>query len=347
MALSRILKEDFSHIAAEYDFSALRNSSVFVTGGTGLLGSQLVRFFLHLNRECGWRIEPVALIRSEEKAAHVFGDDVADITLVQGDVLCLPKIDGVIDYIIHGASVTSSREFISRAVETVNIAVNGTMNMLNLAREKSVRSFLYLSSMEAFGVTDGKGEVREADLGYIDILSPRSSYMESKRMCECLCACYAAEYGVPARIVRLAQTLGAGIAYDDTRVAAQFARAAIEGRNIVLRTEGRTRRPVLYTGDAVSAMLMVLLHGRNGEAYTAANPATFRTIRETADMLALDICGGRIGVRYDIQGVSAEYAPNLNLNLNVDKLRSLGWEPRVGLREAYERMITAMRDSYA
>ena len=83
---------------------------------------------------------------------------------------------------------------------------------------EAVRSFVYLSSMEAFGVTDGKGEMREENLGYIDIASPRSCYiMESKRMCENLCACFASEYGFNARSVRLAQTLGAGIDYDDTR----------------------------------------------------------------------------------------------------------------------------------
>ena len=344
--MSRILHEDFARVAQEYDFSALAGSSVLVTGATGLLGSQLVRFLLHLSRERGMEIRPVALVRSEEKAARVFGDDVRDMTLVRGDVLRLPEIPGKIDHVIHGASVTSSKDFISRAVETIDIAVNGTLNVLRLAGDKGVRSLVYLSSMEAFGVTDGRGEVREEDLGYIDIASPRSSYMESKRMCENLCASFASEYGLDAKSVRLAQTLGAGIAYDDTRVAAYFARCVIEGTDIVLRTEGRTKRPVLYSSDAVSAILTVMLRGGSGGVYTAANPATFATIRETAEMVAREIAGGRIVVRYDIQDTPAEYAPNLNLNLNlnVDKLRSLGWRPSVGLRDAYGRMIAAMRE---
>lgn len=320
--MSRILHEDFARVAQEYDFSALDGSSVLVTGATGLLGSQLVRFLLHLGRERGLGIRPLALVRSEEKAARVFGDDVRDMTLVRGDVLRLPEIPGRIDHVIHGASVTSSKDFISRAVETIDIAVNGTLNVLRLAGDKGVRSLVYLSSMEAFGVTDGKGEMRE----------------------ENLCACFASEYGLEAKSVRLAQTLGAGIAYDDTRVAAYFARCVIEGTDIVLRTEGRTKRPVLYSSDAVSAILTVMLKGGRGGVYTAANPATFATIRETAEMVAREIAGGRIVVRYDIQDAPAEYAPNLNLNLNVDKLRSLGWRPSVGLRDAYGRMIAAMRE---
>lgn len=101
-----------------------------------------------------------------------------------------------------------------------------------------------------------------------------------------------------------------------------------------------SRRPVLYSSDAVSAILTVMLKGGRGGVYTAANPATFATIRETAEMVAREIAGGRIGVRYDIQDAPAEYAPNLN----VDKLRSLGWRSSVDLRDAYGRMIAAMRE---
>lgn len=347
MTDSKILLEDFAAIADEYDFSELRGASVFVTGATGLLGSQLLKFLLYLNETQGYGMRLCGLVRSQEKAARVFAADAGKLTLVQGDVLDLPQIDFDIDYIVHGASVTGSKDFISRAVETIDIAVNGTKNLLDLAREKRVRSFLYLSSMEAFGITGGAGEVREADLGYIDILSPRSSYSEGKRLCECLCACHAAEYGTPAKNVRLTQTLGAGIDYNDTRVAAQFARAVIEGRDIVLRTKGATKRPVLYTRDAISAVLTVLLKGSAGEAYTAANPATFVTIRETAELVARKVAGGAIRVAFDIQGVPGEYAPNLNLNLNlnVDKLCALGWKPRVGLEEAYRRMILGMREN--
>lgn len=346
--LATIISQDFEYINNHYDFSFLDGKAVFITGATGLIGSQLCKYLLYLNEKNVARVKIFALARNLEKAQDVFGSEYKNpaIAFVHGDVLNLPEIKEQIDFVIHGASVTSSKDFISRAVETIDTAVNGTLNMLKFALSKNVRGFVYLSSMEAFGVTDGKGEVRENDLGYIDIFQPRSSYMESKRMCENLCACFAAEYGVPAKIVRLTQTLGAGIAYDDTRVAAQFARAMIEGHDIVLKTEGKTKRPVLYTGDAISAILTVLKSGKTGECYTAANPETFVTIRDTAKIIAEKIADGKIKVTFDIQETPAEYAPNLNLNLNlnVDKLRALGWEPHTGLEEAYRRMIEGMRE---
>ena len=344
MTQNKILLEDFAEIAKNYDFSALKNSSVFITGSTGLLGSQLVLFLDYLNQIQNYGITINALVRSKEKAERVFSDAFVRVNCVYGDVLNLPEVSDKIDYVIHGASITASKEFINHAVETIDIAVNGTLNMLRFANEKKVKSFVYLSSMEAFGVTDGKGEVREEDLGYIDVSSPRSSYMESKRMCENLCACFASEYGLDVKSVRLAQTLGAGIDYNDSRVAAYFARCVIEGTDIVLKTEGKTKRPILYTSDALSSILTVLLKGKTGNVYTAANPETFKTIRETAEMITEKIADKKITLKFDIKEVPAEYAPNLNLNLNlnVDKLCSLGWKSVVGLKEAYVRLIDSM-----
>lgn len=346
MRNGKICEKDFKYIADHYNFSILKNTNVFITGATGLLGSQIICFIDYLNEKADYNTRIFALVRNMDKGKMILrSSSLPDmISLVEGDIKSDFNIMHPVDYIIHGASITESKEFIRHAVETIDIAVNGTINVLEFSRKKNVKSVVYLSSMEAFGITDGNKEVREENLGYIDILNTRSSYPESKRMCECLCASYAEEYNVPVKMVRLSQTFGPGIAYNDTRVAAQFARAVIESQDIILKTEGKTKRPVLYTRDAVSAVLTVLLRGENGKCYTAANPETFKTIRETAEMVAEKIAQNHINVTFNIDN-SKEYAPNLNLNLNIDKLRSLGWKPSVGLEEAYRNMIETMREN--
>lgn len=346
MTKFEILEEDFSSLKKTFDFSPLKNSSVFVTGATGLLGSQILLFLDFLNRTESFSMKLIGLIRKEEKAKNVFGERFQYITFITGDVLNLPEIPQRIDYIIHGASVTSSMDFVGKPVETIDVAVNGTMNILRLAQTKAVKSMVYLSSMEVFGITPpDKMTVSEADYGYIDILATRSSYPESKRLCECLCHSFAKEYSLPIKIARLTQTLGAGIDYNDTRVAAQFARAVIEGHDIVLKTPGATKRPVIYTSDAVSAVLTVLLKGSDGQAYTIANEDTFCTIRETAEMVVSEIAKNKIKLVFDIKDVPHEYAPDLNLNLDTSLLRLLGWSPQVGLLQAYQRMIFGMNSS--
>lgn len=345
--IEELLERDFLEICSEYNFDELNNSSVLVTGATGLIGSQVLLFLDFLNRKKDLNIKLIALCRNKQKALSIFNKQISDngIIFVYGDILSLPPIDLQVDYIIHGASITSSKEFISNAVETIDIAINGTLNLLRFASKKKIKSFLYLSSMEAFGITDGEREVKEKDLGYIDISSPRSSYSESKRMCENLCVCFNSEYNVPVKIIRLTQTLGVGFDYNDTRVAAEFARSVIEKKDIILKTPGLTKRPILYTADAISAILIVLLKGNNGEIYTAANPETFVSIRDTAEMIAKNVANGKIKVVFDIKEIPAEYASNikLQLKLNIDKLHSLGWNPKINLQTSYERMIEGMR----
>ena len=156
-----------------------------------------------------------------------------------------------VDYIIHGASATSSKYFVSNPVETIYTALDGTSNILKFATEKKINGMVYLSSLEVYGTPEKDADlITENDYGYIEPLSVRSSYSEGKRMVECLCASYAHEYSVPVKIARLSQTFGPGVAYEDGRVFAEFARCALEQRDIVLHTQGHTVRSYCYTKDA-------------------------------------------------------------------------------------------------
>ena len=311
-------------------------NSFLITGATGLIGRALIQ---HLSK-LGAKI--YACCRSSEKFKAYFSG-YTDIVPVYGDICTLDIHSIDVDYIIHAASTTTSRDFVDKPVETIRTAVGGTLNILDQCRKKELKGFVYISSMEAFGITPTDNrDIHENDLGYIDVMNVRSSYSESKRMCENLCASYASEYGVPAKVIRLAQTVGPGVSYTDNRVTVQFARSVIEGKDIILKTEGKTKRPVLYIDDAVSAILTVLEKGKAGECYTAANPETFCTIRETAEEIIHNIAQDKIKLVFDLDP-NAGYAPDICLNLNVDKLKTLGWEPKVGLVEAYRRLIDSLR----
>lgn len=298
---NKIFKEDLEYItSADFiDWRKLDNKAVFVTGVTGLIGYTFVSALLYRNLKYQSNIKIIALVRNITKAKEKFAEQLKqnlNLKFVVGDVENLPPINEEIDFIIHGANPTASSYFVENPVETIKTAVWGTNNILNLAKEKSIAGLVYLSSMEVYGAPHTDDLIDESQGTTIDTMSVRSCYPEAKRLCEVLCASYADEYKVPAKVVRLAQTFGPGIDKNDNRVFAEFLRCSMQKQDIVLQTEGTSKRCYLYTTDAVTAILTVLLNGKAGEAYNAANKNTYCSIMEMAQLVAHELANNEIKV---------------------------------------------------
>lgn len=180
--------------------------------------------------------------------------------------------------------------------------------------------------------------------GYINPLSVRSSYSESKRMAENLCCAYSLEYELPIKIARLTQTFGAGVSYNDNRVFAQFARSVIEKTNIVLHTEGNTIRNYCYTSDAVRAMLYILLRGMSGTAYNVANMDTDISISNMAKLVATFDTNTDIVFNLD-DNQKYGYNPTVKICLDTSRLNKLGWSAEIGLAEMFQNLIESMKVS--
>lgn len=338
----QVIQDDYKQInsASFIPWEELRDRTILITGATGLIGSSIVNGLCYVNDHNQLNITIVALIRDLHKAKEVFHDNYDSIRWIVGDVVGLPEIEESIDYIIHGAGPTSSSFFAQHPVETVEIIYSGTKNMLEIARRKRVKSFVFLSSMEVYGSNNTDKQLYESTPAFLDQMNQRSCYPEAKRLAENLCVCYHSEYSVPAKVVRLSQTFGPGIPADDNRVFVQFANAAINRNDIILHTKGDSKRVYLYTADAVTAVLVVLLRGTNAQAYNAGNPDTYCSIYDMAKLVAKEIANGEINVRVpgETSGLTM-YPPPHAYNLNVDKLKDLGWVPSIDLIEMYRRMI--------
>ena len=195
--------------------------------------------------------------------------------------------------------------------------------------------------MEYYGQNFDDTLITEDMQGYVNNTDPRSSYPLGKRAAEYLCVAYAKQFDVNAKVARLTQTFGAGVSVDDNRVFAQFARSVIEGTNIVMHTKGESAKPYCYTTDCVSAILYILIRGEKGEAYNVANEETYISIKDMADFLCAHF-NPQLKVVVE-EHPEMGYAPVTKLNLSTEKLKSLGWSPRYGLYDMFDRLIKSFK----
>ena len=345
MELDELVREDYEElINSDYlDWSCFENSSVFITGATGLIGSLLTKLFAYYRESRNTKMKIIIHARNQEKVKAVFGELLfCDyFSVVYGDIEDPIALDDEVDYIFHAASVTASKYMVEHPVELIRISVRGTENVMELARKNQVKKVVYFSSMEAYGQTkEDDNPITEEKLGYIDCLNVRSSYSEGKRICECLCASYAKEYGVPVTIARLGQVFGAGVSKEEGRVFASFAKKVIAGEDIVLHTPGNSVGNYCYTKDALGGLLCLAEQGNVAEAYTIVNENTSMRIKEMAQVAIEAVGSGKEKLSFDIPEDAHKYgyAPDTNMRLSSEKIRRLGWKPSVDLKEMFQRM---------
>lgn len=337
--MNKIQEQDIREFADYFVLgNLLSGTTILITGATGLIGSTLIRCLLAIRQN----IRIIAPVRNKEKAMTMFPDIEKSVDFIECDILNYDYSQvGDVDYIVHCAAPTSSKFFVEHPVETFNTIVKATSALLDYARRYSVKSFIYLSSLEVYGsIHDDNKPVTEEIQGYLDPMSVRSSYPMAKRAAENLCCLYAAEYRIPVKIARLTQTTGAGITQEDNRVIAQFARLAAQRKDIILHTTGEAARPYCYTTDAVSAILFILLKGENGYAYNVANDETYISARDMAIFLKKNFCP-QIEIRVELND-NMGYAPVTKLKLSTSSLKSLGWVPRFSLYDIFNRLINSL-----
>ena len=329
-------------------FEPFKDKRVLVTGATGLIGSLVCKALLIANDELGVNCKVLAVVRDRHKVDGALGAYVSldGLELLECDLATSSvDVEGV-DYILHAASITKSKLMVEKPIDVIKMSLRSTWGMLDLAHANRAR-MVYVSSMEIYG-TLKEGEIAdEGALGWIDLSSPRSCYPESKRMCECLCNSYAAQRGTHVCSARLAQTFGVGVLPGETRAFAQFARAAMLGKDVVLRTRGLSEGNYVDSIDCVAALLTLLAHGEMGQAYNVVNEESHAVIHEVAQ-LAVDVLGDgstEVVIRPDEKNLSG-YAPDVHLRLSSSRLRDLGWSAKSSLKESFKSLGEYMAEQH-
>ena len=325
----------------------LKNSSILITGSTGLICSSIIDELLVLNELFDYNIRIYACARSQNSINKRFEryKDNKNLIYIQYDAKENIDFNVKVDYVIHGASNASPELYVKEPVETMLSNIFGMKNLLEFSKNNTVKSLVYISSSEVYGIKENVKPYVEDEYGYIDILNVRSSYSSSKRATETLCISYANEYDLDVKIVRPGHIYGPSAKETDRRISSSFLRDALRGENLVMKSAGEQIRSYCHSLDCASAILTVLLSGRSGEAYNISNKNSIITIKEMAEIISR-IANVELILQLPNDLEIKQQNPMNNSSLNSYKLETLGWKGIFTAEEGFKETYSVLEDYY-
>lgn len=272
---------------------ALAGGHLLLTGGTGFFGQWLLAALVRANAARGLGLAITVLTRSAEAFRRRSPDLAtgAGVALLEGDVRTFRPPSARLTHVVHAATDTS-QEADSRPLELMDIIVSGTRHVLDVAASTGAGDVLYVSSGAVYGAQGPIDRVPENHMGACDPLDRRSTYGESKRMAEQICAIHVAGHGLRVRIARGFAFAGPSLPLDRHFAIGNFIGDALAGRTIHISGDGTATRSYLYAGDLAAWLVRILVAGTSGRAYNVGSDRAV-SMRELAGIVDGVIAGRR------------------------------------------------------
>ncbi|MDC7236536.1 MAG: NAD-dependent epimerase/dehydratase family protein [Sphaerochaetaceae bacterium] len=342
---NKLYREDLKNIIEDNNFELLMNSSILVTGASGMIGSVIIDTLLLSNELLNLNIKIFALSRDKKSLIHRFKSNINNplFSLIVNDINTPLNTSYNFDYIIHAASNAYPKAFSIDPVGTIMTNINGVNNLLNYGKNHNIKRFLFVSSGEVYGQAKENIAAFEEDYsGYVNPINPRSCYPNGKRAAETLCISYRSQYDLDTVIARPCHTFGPSATAKDNRAASQFIQRITQDKDIIMKSDGLQLRSYIYVSDCVSALFSILLNGECGKAYNVANKNSNVTIREIAQQLA-NSSNKKIIFENPSDKERDSFNPISKSVLDSTKLESLGWKARYNVRDALNRTVSILK----
>lgn len=311
----------------EDTFKTLNRNSILITGAAGLIGSYIIDLIITANQKFNLNIKVIAVDLNRELLDTRFPDEFsATVQKVYTDVNKIRLDLTDVDYVIHAASNTSPTDYATKPIATMQTNIMATDALLDEAVKKSVKRFLFCSSVEAYGLNNGDTDMFCEDYsGYVNCNTLRAGYPSAKRAAEALCNAYSAEYNLDFVIARIGRIYGPTIISGDAKAPSQFINNAVLSQNIIMKSDGKQDFSFGYVGDCATALLMLLIKGVKGEAYNVAGPDSRMYLRTFAEYAAK--AGGTEVIFTPPTEIEKQgYSKVTKATMCMEKLLALGWK---------------------
>ena len=304
---------------------------VLVTGGSGLIGSHLTMRLLGLGHD----VVVVDNFSTSTRTNLATFEGHPRLQILEHDVVEPLTLD--VDQIYHLACPASPVHYQRTPVQTMKTCVQGSINMLELARRTGA-SILLSSTSEVYG----DPAVHPQDEGYwgnVNPIGPRSCYDEGKRCAEALFFSYRREHDTAIKVARIFNTYGPSMQPDDGRVVSNFIVQALHGQPLALFGDGSQTRSFCYVDDLVDGLvrLMNTPHQVTGPI-NLGNPGEY-TMLELAKLI-VDIVGSGAGIEHLPlpQDDPKRRCPAIDQAQAV-----LGWQPSTPLEDGLAQTVAHFR----
>lgn len=325
-------------------FDALNSKNIMITGAAGLIGSYIVDLIITANREFNININVIAIDRNAQLLDSRFPAEYSEIKKVIVDVSDNDLSDCEADYLIHAASNTSPIDYAQKPIDTIRTNSVGTYKMLEYCIKNNIKRFMFCSSVEAYGQNNGDVDFfDEKYSGYVDCNTVRAGYPSGKRASEAMCNAFASEHeSFDFVISRIGRIYGPTVINGDAKAPTMFIRNAVNGEDIVLKSDGMQEYSFGYVADCAIAMLTILVKGERGHAYNIADERVVR-LREFAQICAE---AGGTKVIFDKPNTieSAGYSKITKALMKTDKLFNLGWSPKSSLEDGIINTVKYLKE---
>jgi UDP-glucuronate decarboxylase len=311
-----------------------KSCRILLAGGAGFVGSHLAERLVGAGHEVicvdslqTGRLSNLAPLMREPR-----------FSFLRHDIGLSLSVDGPLDEIWNLACAASPPQYQRDPLHTMRTCLQGSWNLLELAREKRAR-ILQASTSEVYGDPEVALQ-SEGYRGSVNTWGPRACYDEGKRAAETLFYEYA-RLGVEVRVARIFNTYGPRMSPEDGRVVSNFVRQALAGEPLTLYGEGEQTRSFCYVDDLVEGLLRLMASAVEGPV-NLGNPGEF-TVHALAEMV-LELTGSVSPL------VHRPLPPDDPRQRRPDIARArqaLGWEPQVALRQGLARTIAHFRKEMA